>query len=257
MNAGERPRTTPTTPPPQLESVWAGQQPTLRSELRGTYEPCPVGSLVSCTTPGSRRRTSNSVQQSETSMPTSAPQQLHIRLGPAEPSGRQQPTRRAGSTCGRSSTPSRGLITAVNPSLSVRSPIGHPERCGVKHEASPRDRGRPVRVMLPARDALRQLPFRASEAHRERRLTTLAPEDREHLPPPRPSSRAARTLQPSLWSLRVLHHKRTRTSGEPRGSTGKAAESYTAVGRLFGQVSAQTCRKGSQLPKLRARPHGA
>lgn len=48
------------------------------------------------------------------------------------------------------------------------------------------------------------------------------------------------------------HHKRTRSSGEQRGITGKAVEPDEAAPRPFAQVSARTGRECSQLPKLRA-----
>lgn len=50
-----------------------------------------------------------------------------------------------------------------------------------------------------------------------------------------------------------VHHRRTRSSGEQRGITGKAAEPEEAPVLPFAQVRSATAPKCPQLPKLRSR----
>lgn len=51
-------------------------------------------------------------------------------------------------------------------------------------------------------------------------------------------------------SSRSPHHKRTRSCGEQRGTTGKAVPPDDASTRPFPQVSARNSSKRPQLPKL-------
>lgn len=53
-----------------------------------------------------------------------------------------------------------------------------------------------------------------------------------------------------------MHHKRTRQSGEQRGTTVKASEHDEGASNSSAQVNLHVGPRCSQLPELRARPHG-
>lgn len=69
---------------------------------------------------------------------------------------------------------------------------------------------------------------------------------------PTSPSTTSRTEQASEPETQRPHHKRTRSSGEQRGTTGKGTRPDEAAARPFTQVSARIGPKSPQLPKLRA-----
>lgn len=75
---------------------------------------------------------------------------------------------------------------------------------------------------------------------------------------PDASSRASRTDlgrergHDHLLDAAALHHYRTRSSGDRRGTTVKTVEPRRGADCTFAQISARTVRNCSQLPKLMA-----